>query len=106
MGYWPLEVSSAPRRSEAARRPFRGYRTPFMSWLQKLFVGILPRRWGESMEAESRSWMMRCSCGFARSVWELGGIRWKAEGKPWTFSFMKCPQCRKRSWHKLTRDAP
>ena len=76
-----------------------------MSSLQKFFVRILPRRWAESMEADSRSWMMRCSCGFSRSIWDLGGIRWKAEGRPCTFSFMKCPQCSKRSWHKLVRDA-
>jgi len=75
-----------------------------MSPLQKFFVRILPRTWAESMEADSRSWMMRCSCGFARSIWELGGIRWKAAGQPRTFSFMKCPQCGKRSWHKLSRD--
>ena len=76
-----------------------------MSSLQKFFVRILPRRWAESMEADSRSWMMRCSCGFAQSIWELGGIRWKAAGQPRTFSLMKCPQCGKRSWHKLSRDA-
>ena len=76
-----------------------------MSLLQEFFVSILPRRWAKSMEADSRSWMMQCRCGFARSIWELGGIRWKAESKPLTFSFMKCPQCGKRSWHKLTRDA-
>ena len=56
------------------------------------------------MEADSRAWMMRCSCGFARSIWELGGIRWKANRKALTFSYMQCPQCGKRSWHKLTRD--
>ena len=76
-----------------------------MSPLQRFFVRILPRRWAESMEADSRLWMMRCSCGFARSIWELGGIRWKAAGQPRTFSFMKCSQCGKRSWHKLVRDA-
>lgn len=76
-----------------------------MSWLQRLLVRILPRSWAESMEADSRSWMMQCSCGFARSLWALGGIRWKARGKPLTFSFMKCPQCGKRSWHRLVRDA-
>ena len=75
-----------------------------MSSLQKLLVRILPRRWAESMEADSRLWMMRCSCGCARSIWELGGIRWKASQSS-TFSFMKCPQCGKRSWHKLVRDA-
>jgi hypothetical protein len=74
-----------------------------MSFLQQFFVSILPRSWAESMEADSRSWMMRCSCGFARSIWELGGIRWKAS-RSHTFSYMRCPQCGKRSWHKLVRD--
>jgi hypothetical protein len=74
-----------------------------MSPLQKFFVRILPRRWAESMEADSRSWVMRCSCGSAQSIWELGGIRWKAR-QSLTFSFLKCPQCGKRSWHKLSRD--
>lgn len=32
-------------------------------------------------------------------------IRWKAAGQPQTYSNMKCPQCGKRSWHKLSRDA-
>lgn len=56
------------------------------------------------MEADSRLWMVRCSCGLARSIWELGGIRWKASQSQ-TFSFMKCPQCGKRSWHKIIRNA-
>jgi hypothetical protein len=44
--------------------------------------------------------MVRCRCGFARSVWEMGGIRWKAAGEPrW---FMKCPHCRQRSWHVVS----
>jgi hypothetical protein len=81
-------------------------RTTFMSLIQKFFIRILPQRWAESMETHSRSWMVRCSCGFARSVWELGGIRWKAAGRPRTFPriFIKCPQCGQRSWHKVSRD--
>jgi len=76
-----------------------------MSFFQRLFTAILPRRWAESMEAHSRSWMVRCSCGFARSIWELGGIRWKAAGgRPRTY--MKCPQCGQWSWHKVERDPP
>ena len=72
-----------------------------MSSLQKVCVALLPKRWAEALEAESRSWMLRCSCGFARSLWELGGVRWKAAGEPrW---FKSCPQCRQRSWHKLSR---
>ncbi len=66
-----------------------------MSPFQKFFVRILPREWAESMEADSRLWMMRCSCGSARSIWELGGIRWKSS-QSLTYSFMKCPQDARR----------
>jgi hypothetical protein len=62
-----------------------------MSWIQRIFAAVLPRRLAESMEADSRSWMVRCSCGFARSIWELGGIRWKAAGQP--RQYLSCPQC-------------
>ena len=75
-----------------------------MSLFQRLFKAILPPRWAASMEADSRSWMVRCRCGFARSVWELGGIRWKAAGEPrW---YRRCPQCGERSWHKVARERP
>jgi hypothetical protein len=76
--------------------------SPAMSLIQKLLTAVVPRRWAESMEAHSRSWIVRCPCGFARSVWELGGIRWKAAGEPrWR---MQCPHCGQRSWHTVTRD--
>ncbi len=73
-----------------------------MSFSQRLFTAILPRRWAESMEAESRSWMVRCPCGCERSVWELGGIRWKASGQP--RRYMRCPKCGQLAWHSVTRD--
>lgn len=73
-----------------------------LSLIQRIFVALLPRRWAESMEAHSRSWMVRCRCGSARSVWESGGIRWKAAGEPrW---YRPCPRCGERSWHKVTRE--
>lgn len=73
-----------------------------MSFVQRFFTAIFPRRWAESMEADSRSWKARCSCGFARSVWELGGIRWKATGQPrW---YLRCPECGQRSWHVVSRE--
>ena len=73
-----------------------------MSLIQRIVVAVLPRRWAESMEADSRSWMARCPCGFARSIWELGGIRWKAAGQP--RNYLSCPQCGQRSWHTVTRE--
>ena len=70
-----------------------------MSFVQRLFTTIVPRSWAESMRAESQRWMMRCPCGFESSVWEAGGIRWKAKGNP--RRLMVCPRCNQRTWHEL-----
>ena len=70
-----------------------------MNLMQKLFVALLPGKWAESMEAESRAWMARCPCGFERSVWEAGGIRWKAVGKERCYA--SCPHCGKSHSHTI-----
>jgi len=50
-----------------------------MSFVQRFFQAVLPKRWADSMEAESRQWKIRCrTCKAERSVWETGGIRWGA----------------------------
>jgi predicted RNA-binding Zn-ribbon protein involved in translation (DUF1610 family) len=73
-----------------------------MSGIQRFLTSILPSKWAADMEAESRSWMVQCpSCGHARSVWELGGIRWKAAGSP--RRYMRCPQCGEAGWHTIAR---
>ena len=73
-----------------------------MSSIQKIFVAILPQHWAAKMEAESRSWIVRCSCGFARSIWDMGGIRWGAAGQP--RRYLSCPQCGKSSWQTVSRE--
>jgi hypothetical protein len=70
-----------------------------MSFIQKLFFAVLPKKWAENMEAESRRWMTRCPCGVERSIWETGGIRWKAAGKERLY--LTCPKCRQSHWHKV-----
>lgn len=70
-----------------------------MSSIQKLVVALLPKKWAESMEAESRTWMARCRCGFERSLWEAGGIRWKAAGKE--HCYLSCPHCGQSHWHTI-----
>lgn len=70
-----------------------------MSPVQKVFTKILPKKWAHHMEEDSRRWMVQCACGYERSVWELGGIRWKARGTPRRYT--KCPACHKSSWHKV-----
>jgi len=72
-----------------------------MSFIQQFFTRILPRSWAEDMRAESLNWMIQCTCGFERSVWETGGIRWKAKGSP--RRLMSCPQCGQQTWHKVYR---
>ncbi len=74
-----------------------------MTTIQKLFRALLPKKWADSMEAESRSWMMRCPCGHSRSVWDLGGIRWKAAGNP--KRLLTCPACGQTTWHVTERGA-
>ena len=73
-----------------------------MSSMQRFFAAVVPQRWFAAMEADSRLWIVRCSCGCATSVWDMGGIRYKAAGQSrW---FLRCPQCGKRSWHTVSRD--
>ena len=62
-----------------------------MSRIQKIFKAILPRKWFESMKQESMQWQMYCDCGYQISVWDAGGIRWKASGKPRKLG--RCPKC-------------
>ncbi len=70
-----------------------------MSSIQRFFTALLPASWARSMEADSHRWMIRCRCGFERSVWDAGGIRWKAAGRP--RRLMLCPQCGEVSWHTV-----
>jgi hypothetical protein len=72
-----------------------------MTFIQKFFTAVLPHAWAEDMRAESQQWMLRCTYGFERSIWEVGGIRWKASGSP--RRLMRCPQCGQRTWHTLNR---
>ena len=73
-----------------------------MSAIQSFFKAILPRSWAADMEAQSRAWKMRCPCGCEKSVWEAGGIRWKATGNP--KRRMKCPACGETTWHTVTKE--
>ena len=71
-----------------------------MSWIQRFFLAVLPRKLGESMERDSRAWKLRCeSCGAAQSIWDIGGIRWRAIGN--SLTWRKCPTCGRRSVHRF-----
>jgi hypothetical protein len=75
-----------------------------LSFFQKLFIALFPRSWAEDMEADSRRWMLQCpKCGYERSFWDIGGIRWRATGNQ--RNLMRCPNCGQVSWHKAYRRA-
>lgn len=75
-----------------------------MNPIQKLITRLVPRAWTAGMEAESRQWIVRCdTCGHERSIWEMGGIRWKAVGNP--RRWMRCPNCGKVGWHTAQRSS-
>jgi hypothetical protein len=70
--------------------------------IRNLILKIVPDRMAVSMEAESREWMTGCrTCGWERSVWDAGGLRWKAKGKSRTR--MSCLQCNKNRWAEVSR---
>ena len=72
-----------------------------MTYIQQFLTAVLPKEWAEDMRAESLTWIMRCSCGFERSIWESGGIRWKASGSPQRLSV--CPGCGQLTKHTMYR---
>jgi len=75
-----------------------------MSRTQRFLTGLAGAETAAAMEAHSRAWLVQCpSCGHTRSIWELGGIRYKATGAPRTR--LHCPSCRQAGWHPVSRSA-
>lgn len=73
-----------------------------MNFIQRLFTRFVSPGTRAAMEAESREWMIRCpKCGFEQSVWESGGVRYKAYGT--SRQYRGCPQCGQGSWHTVYR---
>ncbi|HEX5702317.1 MAG TPA: hypothetical protein VFX97_03765 [Pyrinomonadaceae bacterium] len=75
-----------------------------LSFVQRL-IRSLPGNWASDMEAESRKWIASCrECGFEKSLWEHGGVRWKAAGSPSTR--LVCDQCGRITWQQLNYRDP
>jgi ribosomal protein S27AE len=63
-----------------------------MGLVQKFVTRCLPKQLAAAIEDESRRWIMTCSkCGHETSVWEAGGVRYKAAGNP--VRRHHCPRC-------------
>lgn len=53
-------------------------------------------------ETESRAWIATCGqCGRQRSVWDLGGLRYKAKGEPKIR--VACEQCGHHGMQRLIK---
>lgn len=79
------------------------------SLLQRLILTFVSERTARDMEAHSRAWKLVCSaCGGSTSVWDAGGIRWKATRGSKTFTWIRCSACGQRTRHRLAHesDAP
>jgi hypothetical protein len=75
-----------------------------MGKLQEILATLLPDVWATSLESESRSWRMRCPCGAETSIWDMGGVRWKAAGHPRRLG--TCSVCGREFLGKVYRHEP
>ncbi len=74
-----------------------------MSRLQRFVKTLIPKSLFSRIEAESRTWFLLCPCGWKISVWDAGGIRYKATrtGKK---TLGKCPECNSMQWFTYTKE--
>lgn len=64
-----------------------------MNGLQRFFFRLLPPHLAEQMRDESERWTLRCDgCGGSKSLWEVGGIRWRATPDP-KRTIVRCRRC-------------
>jgi uncharacterized protein with PIN domain len=75
-----------------------------MGLLRTMILSVVSAKMAAAMEADSRSWILTCpTCGNEISIWDLGGIRYKATGNQRTF--IKCRKCGKWGWHRTAKRA-
>lgn len=56
----------------------------------------------EAIKKESNQWKFTCQkCNEKSSIWEAGGIRYKALGEP--TMRIKCPKCEQKTTSKVTK---
>ena len=61
--------------------------------LRKLIKKLAPDL-SQRIEADSRRWMMQCpECGYEISVWDYGGMRYKALGSAYRLG--RCRGCKR-----------
>lgn len=71
-----------------------------LTFWQKVIKAVTSSKTFAEIEAESKAWKVQCSnCKHECSIWEMGGIRWKAAGNPRVNRV--CPNCLQLNWHTV-----
>lgn len=70
--------------------------------LRDIMMKFMSPKMRAEAEVESRKWQATCPrCQSVNSVWEMGGIRYKAAGRP--IRLVRCPNCGKISPHQFEK---
>lgn len=69
--------------------------------MQNFLRRILPQTWFAAIERETKQWEVACPCGERRSLWEMGGVRYKARGNP--KRRLHCLACNEMTWHRIRK---
>jgi hypothetical protein len=75
-----------------------------LSSTHRFFQKWLPDKWFKTMQLESKGWYLVCECGYAKSVWDYGGIRFDAAGNPMKLRW--CAACHRSRWHRTEWHGP
>ena len=75
-----------------------------LSRIQKISKFFASKKKFEDMKHESQLWGFNCkSCDKRVSIWEIGGVRYKAKGTPSTR--IRCPHCETIEMQKITKQS-
>ncbi len=74
--------------------------SPDLSRLQRFFKRWMSSKTFAAHEAQSKKWILTCPhCALRRTIWEMGGMRGGATGRPATR--LRCPSCNQSGWHPV-----
>lgn len=72
--------------------------------LRDFIMWFMSAKTKAAAEADSRRWGFVCDkCGERSSIWDIGGIKYKAVGE--SINLVKCPKCGHMGMHKITYQA-
>jgi phage FluMu protein Com len=72
--------------------------------LRNFILRFMSPKMRADVEADSRKWIATCPrCQRANSMWDVGGMRYKAVGRPSTL--VRCAHCGKASFMRFEKRA-